>query len=91
MIETSRHFLPVASILRTLDAMAFSKLNVLHWHVVDGVARKLGGRRRGRRLHGPRCLFGGGCWTLLNTPRHWWASSRARNPSDTPASPTSQL
>ena len=35
MIETSRHFLPVASILRTLDAMAFSKLNVLHWHLVD--------------------------------------------------------
>ena len=35
MIDTSRHWLPVASILRTLDAMSYSKLSVLHWHIVD--------------------------------------------------------
>jgi N-acetyl-beta-hexosaminidase len=35
MIDTSRHFLPVRSILRTLDAMSYSKLSVLHWHLVD--------------------------------------------------------
>ena len=28
-------FLPVKSILRTLDAMSYSKLSTLHWHIVD--------------------------------------------------------
>ena len=35
MIDTSRHWLPVASIVRTLDAMSYAKLSVLHWHIVD--------------------------------------------------------
>ena len=35
MIDSSRHFMPVGTILRNLDGMAAVKLNVMHWHLVD--------------------------------------------------------
>lgn len=35
MLDTARHFLPVELILRQIDAMAFNKLNTLHWHLTD--------------------------------------------------------
>ena len=38
MIDTSRHWYPVTTIKQHLDGMTYSKLNVLHWHIVDAVA-----------------------------------------------------
>ena len=38
MIDTSRHYYPVAVILQHLDAMSYTKFNVLHWHIVDSIA-----------------------------------------------------
>tara|TARA_B110000208_G_scaffold148446_1_gene179113 strand:- start:716 stop:2494 length:1779 start_codon:yes stop_codon:yes gene_type:complete len=35
MIDTARHFLPVGILLKHLDAMEASKMNVLHWHLMD--------------------------------------------------------
>eukprot|EP00041_Stephanoeca_diplocostata_P018142 m.378376 g.378376 ORF g.378376 m.378376 type:complete len:707 (+) comp20930_c0_seq1:139-2259(+) len=35
MIDTARHFLPVAAIFTAIEGMAIEKLNVLHWHAVD--------------------------------------------------------
>lgn len=35
-VDSSRHFLPVANLLRVLDGMEMHKLNVFHWHLVDG-------------------------------------------------------
>jgi len=35
MIDTARNFLEKSSILRTLDAMMYNKLSVLHWHITD--------------------------------------------------------
>lgn len=35
MIDSARHYLGVAAIKRLLQAMPLSKLNILHWHLVD--------------------------------------------------------
>ncbi|KAJ1916125.1 Glucosamine-6-phosphate isomerase (Glucosamine-6-phosphate deaminase) (GNPDA) (GlcN6P deaminase) [Mycoemilia scoparia] len=35
LLDTARNFYPLDSIKRTIDAMSYNKLNVLHWHVVD--------------------------------------------------------
>ena len=38
MIDSVRHFLSIASIKRTIQAMAIVKLNMLHWHLTDDEA-----------------------------------------------------
>ncbi|ORY45207.1 glycoside hydrolase [Rhizoclosmatium globosum] len=37
-LDTSRNFMPISVILRTLDGMSATKLNILHWHIVDATS-----------------------------------------------------
>lgn len=40
-LDVSRHFLTVEFIKKQIDAMAFYKLNRLHWHLTDGAGWRL--------------------------------------------------
>src|SRR5262245_39165018 len=44
MVDGARHFISVGTLLRTLDAMALVKLNVLHLHLTDDQAFRFGSR-----------------------------------------------
>jgi hexosaminidase len=35
LVDTARHFITVPMILHILDAMSYSRFNVMHWHMVD--------------------------------------------------------
>lgn len=35
LLDTSRNYYPTTDILRTIDGMAYNKMNVFHWHVTD--------------------------------------------------------
>ena len=45
MLDPGRHFLPVANVLRTLDAMAAVKMNVLHLHLTEDQGFRIESKR----------------------------------------------
>ncbi|MFI3314046.1 MAG: beta-N-acetylhexosaminidase [Rikenellaceae bacterium] len=36
MVDSSRHFQPLLELLRMIDLMSHYKMNIFHWHLVDG-------------------------------------------------------
>jgi hexosaminidase len=38
LVDTSRHYLPLGLLQRTIDGMASTKLSALHWHITDSIS-----------------------------------------------------
>jgi len=36
LVDSARHFLPLDILRQHVDALLYNKMNVLHWHIVDG-------------------------------------------------------
>ena len=51
MVDTARHFIALPTLRRTLDVMAFYKLNVLHLHLSDDQAFRFHGRAQPELAH----------------------------------------
>lgn len=51
LVDVARHWLPMPDVLRTIDAMAAAKMNVLHFHLSDDQGFRVESRRF-PRLHG---------------------------------------
>ncbi len=45
LLDPGRHFLPIDNVLRTLDAMAAVKMNVLHWHLTEDQGFRIESKR----------------------------------------------
>ncbi|XP_042907427.1 beta-hexosaminidase subunit beta [Parasteatoda tepidariorum] len=35
LLDTARHYLPIKTLKKNLDAMSYNKLNTFHWHIID--------------------------------------------------------
>ena len=36
MVDSARHFEPIGALKRQIDALSYTKMNTMHWHIVDG-------------------------------------------------------
>jgi hypothetical protein len=90
MLDAGRRFFPVPLVHNILDTMAASKLNVLHWHLVDSASFPCG--KLGAMFVGESSLF---YWALGVAPSkddYWTTEVQPGNPyGDKPTEPNWQL
>jgi len=72
LLDTSRHFVPVNTILRQLDALEMNKMNVLHWHISDDESFPL-------LLKSLPLLAANGAWQLFTLLHRTSLSSLLKN------------
>lgn len=64
MLDVSRHFYPTEDIKRFIDYLAFHKMNVFHWHLVDNQGWRLEIKKYPK-------LTSVGAWRVDREDEHW--------------------
>ena len=75
-LDVSRHFMPVSFIKKYLDIMAMYKLNVFHWHLVDGVGWRI-------EIKSHPELTNIGAWRVVKKDKKPWQDVEAWKKGDT--------
>ncbi len=68
-IDVSRHFFDKEVIKKQLDAMAYFKMNRMHWHLVDGAGWRIEIKKYPR-------LTEFAAWRPFETLNEWWTGGR---------------
>ena len=64
-LDVSRHFMPVDFVKKYIDYLAMHKLNVFHWHLVDGIGWRI-------EIKSHPELTGIGAWRVVKEGKQPW-------------------
>lgn len=76
-MDVSRHFRSKEFVLKQLDAMAYYKLNRLHWHLTDGAGWRI-------EIKKYPLLTEVAAWRPYSTWKEWWTADRKYCSKDDP-------
>jgi hexosaminidase len=63
-LDVSRHFMPIDFVKKYIDYIAFHKMNVFHWHLVDGVGWRIEIKKYPK-------LTEWGAWRVVKSDKPW--------------------
>jgi len=74
-LDVSRHFMPVGFIKKYIDYLAMHKLNVFHWHLVDGIGWRI-------EIKSHPKLTEWGAWRVVKPGKMPWQDFEIWKPGD---------
>jgi len=74
-LDVSRHFMPVDFIKKYIDYLAMHKLNVFHWHLVDGIGWRI-------EIKSHPELTKWGAWRVVKPGKKPWQDFEIWKPGD---------
>ncbi len=74
-LDVSRHFMPVDFVKKYIDMLSYHKLNVFHWHLVDGIGWRI-------EIKSHPELTDIGAWRVVKEGKKPWEDFEVWRPGD---------